>query len=478
MQILPVEGQYYYFRIVGYLLFALQVFLAVSGFDHLYDLKKINVNKWAMMTVCFIISVHNFFANPWFTVDGILFATVAFYIIARFKNRNYGVYFLAALFCMLSALSKQSFYFIPIIFTAWIAIENGLKKSVYFLSSITIIGFLFFVWINSITTFSTFSGQVSGKTKLSDLFEVGFRIYLHCYHNKFIFASVLLLPFIISFYKQKSIPRLSVYLKWLSVSVFASALIAIPLIDFKTVIIIFFNAAVIAFIYKTNFSFKKIRFYFPAGILLGISWCCALSLGYASPILFSTGIILVFFFLMYEDFAFIQIKKIYPLLAIPVCIFVLFTATKPYREERISSLNYSLATVSPKLKYIQSDKKTFEKYMDLKQLVSRYGNDYIVAPSLPMAHYLFDTQNPMPAEWLTNFEINDDVYGFLKFTSKKHCPVFLEKSFIDGEPFIKTEADREWFSLYGLFIYKNCHPIAETDYFLIYDADEIGKYLN
>jgi len=64
MQILPDDGQYFFMRIIGYLLFGLQVFFTVSGFDKLYNLKSINVDKWGVTIICFVMSLHNFFTNP------------------------------------------------------------------------------------------------------------------------------------------------------------------------------------------------------------------------------------------------------------------------------------------------------------------------------------------------------------------------------------------------------------------------------
>jgi tRNA (guanine37-N1)-methyltransferase len=48
MKILPETGQFFMFRILSYLFFALQVFFTVSGFDNIYGLKNYKINKWAI----------------------------------------------------------------------------------------------------------------------------------------------------------------------------------------------------------------------------------------------------------------------------------------------------------------------------------------------------------------------------------------------------------------------------------------------
>jgi hypothetical protein len=51
-------------------------------------------------------------------------------------------------------------------------------------------------------------------------------------------------------------------------------------------------------------------------------------------------------------------------------------------------LQYPLDGVSAKLKFIKTNKQYQEKHLELKALVDQYGKNFIVAPSLPMAHYL------------------------------------------------------------------------------------------
>lgn len=478
MELLPEQGQFFFFRITGYLLFALQVWLTVSGFDSLFHLNSINLNKWALMTVGFILSIHNFFGNPWFTTDGILFASAAFYLIARFRKPGLGVLFSTALFCLLSALTKQSFYFVPVLFTIWIFLDSGIKKCLWFLFFLTVTAAVFLGLLFRLGTIGTMLAQISGNATLADLYEVGFNSYIHCYHNKYIFIAVFALPGLLSWYEAgKRIPSPALYLKWLALIVFCTALIALFLLPFKKATTLFFNAALVAFAYKSLFDFNKTRYYFPVAVLLGIAWCVSLSLGYRYPVLYTTAIVLSYIFLMHDDLKAYKTDRFLPLLAIAACLYVFSLNAKPYRQENIRALSYSLENVSPKLKYILTDKKTVSKYLDLKKLVQQYGPDYITVPSIPMSHYLFDQKNPFPTEWTTNFEINNKTTDLLRLAASKKMYIFVEKSFIEGEPYIVTPENRNEFSLFTVYIYKHCRPKAETDDFIIYDSGEIGKHL-
>lgn len=476
IRFLPEEGQYFYTRIIFYLFFALQTFFAVSGFDNLFDLKKIGVQKWAIMTIGFVLSIHNFMPYPWFTTDGILFASTAFYLFSIFKKQHFLELFIVAFFCLLSALTKQSFYSIPIIFFIWLLVQSEFKKGLYFLISILILIFLYRIWINSFTTMAVYSSQVSQNTKLDSLIYTGFEIYIRCFHNIYILILVAIIPAIISFYKTgKKAFILTLYLKWLSITLFISGLFLLFFIDFKQITVIFFNATAVAFIYKSNFSLKKIKEYFPIAVLLCIAWCSGLSLGYSYPVLFTTGLILGFFFLMHEDFSNWNFTKAYPFIAIISCVFAFSMNKKPYREKSIFELDKSLESVSPKLKYIYTSQENLEKYLDLKNLIEKYGTNYITAPSIPQSHYIFNHKNPISADWLTNFEINNKTEDFLKLIAAKSNYIFLEKSFLENEEFIENDKNRKDFSQLSWQIYKNLKPIFETKNFLVYKSSDLSE---
>lgn len=477
LQVIPETGQVFSIRIVGYLLFALQTWFVVMGFDKFYSLKGIGINKWAVMSVCFIISVHNFFPDPWFTVDGLLFASAAFYVYAQKVNPSFLRLFFIALFCVLSALTKQSFYFVPLLFLGWTFVDYGVRKGAFFLTSLIVLCGVCACWLLSITTLGEYLLQVSGAANSGNLIDVGFNNYIHIYHNKFVFAAVILLPALISWLESKRIIHIVNYLKWLSIVIFTSAVIALPLLIFKEVMVIFFNAVIVALFYKI-LQEKAIVKYIPVAVLLLIGWCAALSFGYRSPVLFSGGLILSYVLLMHQDFIKWKINRIYIWFIFPVCAFVFSMNAYPYRSKLITEQTYSLEAVSPKLKFIKTDKATLEKHLELKKLIQQYGPDYITAPSIPLSHYLFDTKNPMPAEWLTNFEINDKTEDFLKMAADRKLTIFLEKSFLEGEKFIASDEDRENFSKFSLFIYKNCHPVSTTKHFLVYDSDELQKYFH
>lgn len=155
-------------------------------------------------------------------------------------------------------------------------------------------------------------------------------------------------------------------------------------------------------------------------------------------------------------------------MAMPICCIAFSYNLKPYREAEIFSLKYSLESVSPKLKYIKTNKANFEKMTELKNLVAKYGENFIVAPNIPMANYLFNSQSELPADWIIETEVGRRQKLFIRLASDKKNYIFLEKSFLQHEEFMPEKV--EDFSSISAFIYKKFNRIGETKYFLIYNA--------
>ncbi|MCY1478332.1 hypothetical protein D3C87_387120 [compost metagenome] len=470
---LPAAAQFYYIKIVNYLLFALQVFLAVKSFTNFYPL-QFKFNKWALMTVGFVISLLNFTAYPWPTTDGLLFAVIALYILSLSRNRKSSIaqLFTIAFFCLLAALTKQSFYLIPFGFFLVIACMQGIKKGVQFLAFFLVFISLSFLWINYTSSINDFLEQTTGQTHFKDLLYSGFLDYVWTYPKvSFLLPLIILLAYLLLYFPKKKAITFPEYLKNLSIVLLV---ISISLCFFREFLMasrIAMLSATFAVISKIIKDRNNFRYYIPILLTLLIAWSCSISMGYNYPIFFSTGIILSLIILFSEDVDKVYNPRLFILGGSIILLLAYSSNFRPYREKQISELNYPLDAISPKLKYLKTNKDNREKLLDLKSLIEKYGNRYIVAPSFPMAHYVFNTQSVLPADWLTNNEVNRDPSRFLKIASEKENFIFLEKSFLDGsEEFMFDK--KEDFSVIAVYIYKNFKKIDETRHFIIYNTIE------
>ena len=463
---LPVKGQFFYIRILSYLFFALQVFFTVSGFYNLYDFNTIKVDKWGLICVGFVVSLLNFSPYPWPTTDGLLFASVAFWLVSRLKSLSFFHLLLIAFFCILSALTKQSFYLIPLLFFFWIFVKHNPKKALIFVLQLILFLVFYLYFILSTTTLENFISQTTGETHLHDLFYSGIHNYIFISLEGFSLAVVLLAlaGFAFMKFKKRSIQDLQPILKLISLFIFVTALLLCGFKKIELASRIAFDAAVIAVICTFIFHKKKLEEISPMLVALGIAWSCSISLGYQFPILFATGIILCFL-------VSIDLKlnsKYYFWIALPICCIAFSYNARPYRDDHIFLLKYDLETVSPKLKYIKTNRANFEKFTELKNLVAKYGENFIVAPNIPMANYLFNNQSELPADWIIETEVGRRQKLFIRLASDKKNYIFLEKSFLQHEEFMPEKP--EDFSSISAFIYKKFNCIEQTKYFLIYNS--------
>lgn len=473
IKILPEIGQFYYIRILNYLFFGLQVYLAVSGFYNFFG-DKMRFNKWSLMSVGFIISLLNFSPYPWPTTDGLLFSAAAFYIVSRNKiTINLFQIFIVAFFCMAAALTKQSFYFIPVIFTPWIYFSYGLKKCAVFLLSCLLLASLFVLWITSITTWSVFIDFITKETYLKGLLFVGFIDYFLLDSEKYYVYFVISIGILAFYFRLKTIVSTwNRLLKSISLSLVVTAILLCFLHDFliaSRIAMIGCFIAVCCLIFFP-FSLKKLKYFMPILVLQGIAWCCSISNGYSYPILFSTGIVLIILFLHQNYFDKQNQKVILYACGISLCLIAYSYNWKPYREKSFPELTKRLDEISPKLKYIKTNEDNFEKLLELKKLTQKYGPRYICAPNIPIANYIFNTQSVLPADWIINSEINRKPGLFIEIASNEENYIFLEKSFLEKEELMPEK--KEDFSLIASYIYRNFKKIDETQYFIIYNSIE------
>lgn len=465
MKILPETGQFFYFRIIAYLSFLLQVYFFVSGTYLIYNIKK--VNKWGLIVLCFLVSWLNFPPYPWPTTDGLLYASIAFWIVAKNKKINFITLFFVAFFALLSALSKQSYYLIPLFILVWIYLRYNLKASLYYLISLSILLGIFVLLICQITTWQNFKQQLNGTLDLKDLYIVGFHHYVFMPFKFFVALTIIISTSLFIYLKKtnQKIIQLAPHLKMITIVLILISIVLFLIKMFFAASFLAFDAAIIAILYSYFEKKKTISYLFPLVVLIAISWSVSISLGYQTTILFATGIILTFITL-FENEVSINPKK-YILIGLPLCLVAFASNKYPYREDSILELNYSLESISPKLKYIKTKKETFEKHLELKQLIKKYGENYIVAPSMPMANYLFNTQSQLPGDWLLDHEIDGQNERFIKICSNKKNYIFIEKSFVTGEDFKEATIEA---SPTAWYIYKKFNKIDTTKYFIVYNS--------
>lgn len=476
MKILPVDGQFYFIRILNYLLFATQVYFVLSAFDSFYKFKNYEIDKWGLMIICFIISTHNFPPYPWPTTDGLLFASIALWIFAKDKSDTLINLALIAFFSILSAFTKQSFYLIPIGFWVCIMIKSGIKSSFIFISFLISFLSIYFLWISSFTSLSNYFEQTSNQTSIQDLFKSGIVNYFNSFDSKWVMLLTFLLPiFSIYFIREKNTSKFKTYFKWLIILFVLTSIIYHLFYNERNASLLFYISCILSTFYYYSFIQKNIKFLTPILLALLIAWSTAISVGYPYTMLFSTGMISSFIVLFYNEIPRFKNYLYFNYLLLILISFSSFYSTRhPYRDSSIEKLNHGLDTISPKLKYIKTDEETSEKLEEIKFLIEKYGNNFIVAPNTPMSNYIFNSQSELPADWIITNEVMGRESLFIKLAVNKKNYIFIEKEYINDKLYLNYKI---LYSEIASFIYENFNKIDETKNFLVYNSLKDDKKL-
>ena len=467
MYLLPQNGQFYYIRCINLILFAVQVSLTVFAVNNIFNLKKLNFNLWGIITVGFIISWLNFSPYPWYTQDGLLFASAALYFKSKYKSPGFLQLFVIALFAMLSALSKQSFYLIPLLFLAWMFIDFGFKKALWFGSQLAIIAGILLVIVLQMTTLTVFLADITGQAHFNDLYYTCIYGYLH--KN----VKLYMLLFIISClaganYKSIQNTKFASIFKWFIIIQLLTTIVLLAIREAGLGSIIAFNGCVTALFYNYFILKKEFKYLFPIVALLVIAWSATVSWGYPYPLLYTTGIVVATIVLMEDVIKIIGSTKL-TAIGVLLCVLGLSYNWMPYRDSNITQLTYDMGAISPKLKYIKTDKETFDQHNELKMLISKYHAPYIVTTNFSGTHYIFGNKNPLMADWMINSETSFRVEKMVADAAASNGYIFLEKEFN------RKGLDLKTFSYFSQYIKDNCIPLEKRTYFTVYDTKQLRK---
>ncbi len=425
--------------------------------------------RWLVAGLGFILSVHNYPAAAWHTIDGIFFSVLAFWCLFNWRRG-----LIVASICVFLAMAcKQSFYPLLPLFLLIVGLYRGWRALL--IALVTWLGCFGLAWgvaqyagvwpdlVQQITA-STSSGQALERG-LYDYFRLDVRLWG---------LILLVLPF---WWLRRR--------RWLNAAMAGFVLALCGSYCYSIYQNETFTAPVgqsrllflIALAYGSFSLFQLLRQqgskvfrssalhpYLQFFSLLGISWMAAISWGYNFPILFSAPLVFGCYWMVKERAA--------PWLHVPgglwhgILVIVLvstfrFAYEYVYRDGQRADLNMELSIVFPKLKHIYSDPQTFEKYRELKQLRQKYGDRFKTMPSFPLSNYLTETTSPLAIDWVFNSETNGQNEKLYERINARDIHFFIEREAI---PTIKNNGKYE----VSKYILDNLERIDETRYFYVY----------
>ncbi|HAD13192.1 MAG TPA: hypothetical protein DCF33_12245 [Saprospirales bacterium] len=437
--------------------------------------------RWMLAVFGFVVSAHCYPPMAWHTVDGILFAVIAAWLLI--KDAPWTV-FLSGVALAACLLCKQSFYPLLPVFLIFAALRPAkpVQNMGVFMAGLLLVAGIVAAIFNASGQLNPFLQMTGGSATWHQALEHGILDYFRITPELSIPGLMLLIPAFYGQYQPKNVKT-----GWLLWIVW---LVALPLslagitwlrqehtVPFAQSRAMFWlglwylitpfwrNHHASAWTSRLLSVFRTQR----AGwLMMAISWSAAVSWGYNLPILYATpwvwaGINLSDTFIQSTRWRHWKSSLTAGYLLLLLLAF--YTGYSfVYRDGKRNQMNENLGRIFPALTGIYSNAETAAMYLELKQLASRHEN-FAVLPAFPQAHFLTKTHPPLPLDWVVNRETNGNNHIIQQAFWQNQPTLFIQKSFwskIQTDP--ELSLTREWLS--------GSRPLEETTHFMVITAHD------
>lgn len=341
-----------------------------------------------------LMSLHNFPAMPWHTIDGVFFGSLGWWCLAnKYHVRSLAFPGGAAFAC--AALAKQSFFFLPLFALAWLLLlPDQRNKLPWFLAGGLFTGA--FALIALLPDPAVAWSWVMGSSSGGDVWEAGVKAYV-----------LPLIPALAIILARLSLKRwrpsfpdivypaavLLVLAAWSAMMIRAGSSASVP-----------WKAGQVLWWVGLWEAVQSLRRKEPGAAawlaLLGLAWCSSLSWGYATPVLVALPLIIPA----------LKAGK-WPRLALAAgALMVVLTGWfYPYREQRPADLlSAELISRYPALGLVKVGPEIAGELQELDSLRQAWPGTFTVLPNWPHIHALTGTTNPLPSDWEHNAEMQFD----------------------------------------------------------------------
>ncbi len=429
--------------------------LAIAGWCQLdmlgqgRSMKKKN-GVWLFLVV-FFLSLHNFPAMPWHSIDGVFWGSVGLWLLSRHSRGVFSGWLLIGF----AVLTKQSFYLLPILAILWLILDTSKphKKSLSQLGIMLILAIpaVYISWGFWVEMLS----WTSGASSIQELIQVGVIGYV-----------LPLIPAVGIIVTKEWLMRYGPreVVSWLYPAIVAGLagiwLLKMVLTQestpppFRLAHILFWIAVWEA----GKLVIKKEPEGFVWMLLLGLGWCASLSWGYQTPILVAAPLLWILKDREYSS----SLRFALPI--VPLCLITIGGFFYPYREiQDVSPTSDRLIEAYPALQFIHPGPEIQAELIELDSLRNVYPGSFTILPNWPQIHVLTKTDNPLRIDWAHNaegrFETNLDDY----LPGLSSCDVI----FVDKDNIDKAEQEGKYGSLLLKEVLSAWEVVADGEEFMV-----------
>lgn len=443
---------------------------------------------WIYTSAFFVFSVHNFPPLAWYTIDGVFFSVVGTYFLFVIRKISWATSIIAATLLIASALTKQSFYLMPLVGCAYLCVVRRKMRDVgAYMATCAVLLFVFVLELKHIGILTSFLNQTRDQTHIKDAIHSSVIVYTSeggkylGYCLLFWFCARVVVPMLparlrfMSVLEKRLIVFLGIFFSlnmlYVARNVFHSEVAWVPQMD------IGYSQAM--FLIAAYFTVEEIRQNLYRGasffVLMMIAWSASISWGYQTPLLFSAPLV----------FGVVRMARRYGDLNVPsskVALLVLsfgivvFAACNlyPYRDldGRLHD-HRDLGKLTPRLSGIIAGDKSCAKLTEFLNLQRKYGDRFITLPSFTTSHFITGTINPAPADWLLNADVasksneifshlnSDDLYAIVDIQERKENAAEDQLRTSDFSTMVEKnwrllEVDK-WYKVYATSKYIDSH---------------------
>jgi len=324
----------------------------------------------------------------------------------------------AAALLVASALTKQSFYLMPLVGFAYLCIVRRKMRdlSAYLITGTGLV-LAFVLTLKHLGILAEFLYQTHVATHVTDALYAGVNVYYskgakylgYCLIG--IVCARVVVPMlpnrlsILSIVKEPLIVFLGIFFVQNLLSVVwntDSGVGWIPQMDLG------YSQAM--FLVAAYFTIDEMRRDFYRGasffVLMMIAWSSSISWGYRTPLLFSAPLV---FGIGRTARRFGDLNQPGKLASIVLSFGIVtfaFCNLFPYRDLDGRLRDYrDLGKLTPRLSGIIAGDNTCAKLTEFLELQRKYGDHFITLSSFTTSHFITGTINPAPADWLHNSEV-------------------------------------------------------------------------
>jgi hypothetical protein len=411
--IVPTDYVYAFTRLI--VILEIEIYCLLGSFVLCKGLPSLKwaANDWFAVTIAsFLVSVSQFTPMAWHTVDGILFSVLGLSVVVSFLSSWTTV--LSAVLMCLAAMTKQSFYPMPIICLLYLILAKRRRDVAVYSVTVFIVLLVSYVVLNERGMWPDFLNQTVGASSPQEAIQAGFVAYAK-YGGRFFLAFGIGL-FCLSFATRLGARRLPAYqliLLFVTIAIgLYGAVLAVTKAWVSTAPIGCFQFLFIAAVlFAIILWFQQRRNAIVFFLFLTVSWCASISWGFRTPALFSPplllgGISFAGWFARDLGASADSPRKSLRYLLVGVLILALLGSVQPYRDiDGRLSRECRLGEVEEKFRFIVSGPKTCDKLAEFNKLATELDGRVIVLPAFPLANFVLGHRSPMPLDWPMTVEM-------------------------------------------------------------------------